>query len=97
MENVPAVTQEDKIEKEVSAYLDYPKMSSETNPLLWWRNEQRQFPTLSVLARKYLCICGTSVPSERVFSSCGYTINNYRSRLHPKNVNYLIFLSNNLS
>ena len=58
---------------------------------------QRQFPTLSALARKYLCVCGTGVPSELIFSTCGYVVNNYRSRLHPKNVDYLIFLSHNLS
>ena len=52
-------------------------MNSETNPLVWWKSEQRRFPTLSVLARKYLCVCGTSVSSECMFSTCGYVVNNY--------------------
>ena len=91
-QNVPAITPADKIDNEVISYLDYHKMNPETNLLIWWKSEQRQFPTLSILARKYLCVCGTSDPSERVFSTCGYVVNNYRSRLHPKNVNYLTFV-----
>ena len=50
-------TPEDKVENELTSYLDYPKMSPDTDPLEWWKNEQRRFPTLSVLARKYLCVC----------------------------------------
>ena len=33
----------------------------------WWEHEEQKFPNLKCLARKYLCICGTSVPSERLF------------------------------
>ena len=62
-------------------------MNAETDPLSWWKSEQRRFPAISFVARKYLCICGTSVPSERMFSTFGYIINNHRSHLHPKNVN----------
>ena len=85
-----------KAENEIASYLEYQKMSSATNPLDWWKSEQRQFPTLSFLAKKYLCVCGTGVPSERIFSLCGYVVNSYRSRLHPKNIDYLVFLSHNL-
>ena len=35
-------------------------------------------------------MCGNSVPSERIFSTCGYVVNSYRNRLHPKNVDYLV-------
>ncbi len=96
-QSIPSLTPEDKINNEIHSYLDYPIVNSETNPLVWWKDEQRRFPTLSVMARKYLCICGTSVPSERVFSTSGFIVNGYRSRLRPKNVNYLVFLSHNLS
>ena len=40
--------------------------------------------------------CGTSVPSERVFSTAGHVCNDSRSRLLPENVNKLIFLAKNM-
>ena len=40
--------------------------------------------------QKDLCICDTSVPPERVFSTAGYVCNDSRSRLLPKNVNKLV-------
>ena len=36
------------------------------DPLLWWRAHMGHYSLLSQLARKYLCIPGTSVPSERL-------------------------------
>jgi hypothetical protein len=38
---------------------------------------------IAKLARKYLCVCATSVPSERLFSIGGKTVHG-RSRLKPK-------------
>ena len=62
----------------------------------WWREEEKKFPALSCLARKYLCICGTSVPSERLFSDGGNIVNTLRNWLTPEHVNMLMFLSKNL-
>ena len=67
------------------------------NPLEWWKTENSKFPNLANLAKKYLCICGTGVPLERVFSSAGHIANNLRNRLTLDNVNKLVFLSKNLN
>ena len=48
------------------------------------------------LARKYLCVCGTSVPSEQLFSQAGYIVNELRTHLSPENVNMLVFLAKNM-
>ena len=48
------------------------------------------------MAKKYLSIPGTSVPSERVFSKGGVIVDPFRSRLSPHHVNTLIFLSKNM-
>lgn len=90
------VSSEDKVEREIKRYEEYPPVDVESDPLLWWKNEQKHFPSLSHLARKYLCVCGTSVPSERLFSKGGYIVNPLRNRLTPEHVNILIFLANNL-
>ena len=92
----PTLSPAEKIDKEIQAYLDLPVALSDTNPLTWWRMEHASFPHLAKVARKYLCICGTSVPSERVFSTAGHVCNDSRSRLLPENVNKLIFLAKNM-
>jgi hypothetical protein len=65
-----------------------------TNPLTWWKRSEEDFPHLSVLAKRYLCIPATSAPSERVFSAAGLTIAKTRASLHPGNAADLIFLHN---
>jgi len=94
---VTPLTPLQKIKKEVASYLDYPLLEPDTNPLEWWKDESGRFLNLAYLAKKYLCICGTSVPSERVFSSAGHITNNFRNRLTAENVNKLMFLSKNLN
>ena len=53
-----------QIQKEIESYLDFPPIDAEVDPLAWWKAERGRFPNLANLAKKYLCICGTSVPSE---------------------------------
>ena len=69
---------------------------SECNPLEWWKIYQSQLPHIASLARKYLCIPSTFVPSEKAFSCTGNIVNVKRSCLLPENVNKLTFLANNL-
>ena len=90
------LTPSQRIEKEISSYLKFPAVESDTDPLAWWKREQGRFPNLAYLAKKYLCICGTSVPSERVFSTAGHIASKSRSRLLPQNVSKLLFLSKNI-
>ena len=95
--SVVSLTPLQKIKKEVTSNLDYPSLEPDTNPFEWWKAENGRFPNLAYLAKKYLCICGTSIPSEKVFSSAEHIANNLRNRLTPDNVNKLVFLSKNLN
>jgi len=88
---------EEKVEKELRRYEEYPSVPIDTDPLRWWEHEEQKFPNLKCLARKYLCICGTSVPSERLFSKGGNIVTAQRNRLSSEHVSMLIFLSKNLS
>jgi len=67
------------------------------DPLVWWKQRQSKFPRLAALARRYLSITCTSVPSERVFSKCGWIVNKRRCSLSDKNIALLAFLSCNQS
>lgn len=80
---------------EVDTYVKDSRPSLESNPLDWWRANQTRFPRLARLAQRYLCIPGTSVPSERVFSAAGLVVNRLRTRLTPEHVDMLVFLNKN--
>ena len=86
----------ERVEVEISTYLDLPVVEMDSDPLQWWKHEEKHLP-LAVLAKKYLCICGTSVPSERLFSKSGFIVDAFRSCLMPEKVNMLTFLAKNLS
>ena len=85
------------IDKEITSYLDFHAAESDIDPLSWWKSEKGRFPNRAYIARKYLCICGTSVPSERVFSTAGHIASRSRGRLLPQNVSKLLFLAKTCS
>ncbi|XP_067274669.1 E3 SUMO-protein ligase ZBED1-like isoform X1 [Pseudorasbora parva] len=74
------------VEAELNSYLVSPTIDSEMDPLTWWRLHQVNFPHLSKLARKYLCIPATSSPSERLFSTAGNVVTCQRTCLKPTKV-----------
>lgn len=47
------------------------------------------------LAKRYLSVPSTSVPSEQVLSSAENIVNKKRSRLSSEHVNMLIFMNKN--
>lgn len=79
----------------VKQYLELDLMNRKQNPLEFWENHQKTFPELYLLAKKYLCVPATSVPSERLFSKAGYITNDRRSRLGAKRIDQLVFLNGN--
>jgi hypothetical protein len=87
------------IYEELSYYLDEiktPQAFPEADPFEWWCDNQKRFPTLYKIARKYLGIPATSVPSERLFSDAGNQISAERNRLKPSTVNELLFVKRNI-
>ena len=47
------------------------------------------------VAKKYLAIPATSIPSERFFSLAGFIVRKNRTKLLPEHVNQNIFLAKN--
>ncbi len=80
---------------EVLRYAKLGNIKVKDDPLIWWVNHRDSFPTLLQLARKYLSISATSVPSERLFSDADNHISAKRTRLAPDLVNKILFLKRN--
>ena len=87
---------EDRCRKEIENYLRTPKLDFEEDPLLWWKTTSSKLSILSHKVRKYLCVCATSSPSERVFSCSGNIVTPLRASMNPLKVDMLTFLSKNL-
>ncbi|CAM4608459.1 unnamed protein product [Leuciscus chuanchicus] len=84
-------------EKEIKQYQDAPSLPLTEDPLLWCKSQQHVFPLLSKLAHMHLCIPGTSVAAERVFSTAGDIISAQRSSLTPEHADQLLFLKKNMN
>ncbi|XP_055006883.1 E3 SUMO-protein ligase ZBED1-like [Boleophthalmus pectinirostris] len=65
------------------------------DPLHWWKEHEAAYPHVAEVARCFLCIPGTSIPSERVFSSAGDIVTSQRSVLKAGHVDQLVFLHKN--
>ncbi len=81
---------------EKQQYLQHKNIERHEHPLCCWEQNHFHLPQLQELARKYLCIPGTSVPSERLFSKAGEVVAARRSNLKPCNVDKILFLNKNL-
>ncbi|EXX68918.1 zinc finger BED domain-containing protein RICESLEEPER 2-like [Rhizophagus irregularis DAOM 181602=DAOM 197198] len=68
---------------EINNYLSTP-CDINADPLVWWNVHQKNYPTLSLIAKDYLIIQATSVSSEQAFSVAGNTITQTRNRLDPE-------------
>ncbi|XP_063049938.1 E3 SUMO-protein ligase ZBED1-like isoform X1 [Engraulis encrasicolus] len=86
----------DVIKEEVTSYKQAGCISVDEDPLAWWKSNAHKYPHVAKLAQRDLAVPGTSVPSERVFSTAGDIVTASRSRLLPENVDKLIFLQKNL-
>ena len=90
-----AATHDEIITSEISHYKAEKPVKLNENILLWWKARKDTYPNLSEVAR-YLGIVATSVPSERLFSVAGNTVNTKHAALDPSNVNKLVFPHTNM-
>ena len=89
-------TPRSRLKKEIDEYKRIPTIDGDNDPLLWWKYLSKKFQLLSQLARNYLAISASSLPSERLFSKAGQIISSQRAQLKPEQANMLIFLGENL-
>lgn len=81
---------------ELDMYLTEHVIARSSCPFKWWNENRSRLPVLADVAREFLSIPGTSVPSERLFSKAGDVIRKKRSSLKPKKANQTIFLMENM-
>lgn len=91
-----AAGKQDVIAAEVAKYLNASNEPRKSDALKWWANTGKLlYPNMWRVARKYLAIPGSSVPSERLFSSAGQIINDRRASLAEDTAADLILLRGN--
>ena len=90
------MTVPEKLEFEIDHYIKSPVADPGCDPLEWWKTNNIHYPFLAKIAKRYLSICATSCPSERLFSSSGKIVSTLRNNLKPEKVNMLVFLSKNM-
>ncbi len=66
--------------------------SQDENPLLWWKNNSKHLPKLSILTRQVFSIPATSASVERQFSTAGIIFNDRRTRLSGENLENIILI-----
>lgn len=80
------------INVELRQYLNQPIIPRQNDPLKYWQTVKHAYPVLFKIAKKYLSVVATSVPSERLFSKAGIIKSESKNRLTPKRLNILLFL-----
>lgn len=65
--------------------------------LQWWKDHHPKYPILARLARRYLLIPATSVPTERIWSDAGNIETPKRNRLGSDTLEALVFCYENRS
>jgi len=63
------------------AYMRVQPVFNDTDPLMWWKQHQQEFPRLARMAGQYLAVPASSASPERLFSSVGLVKNDLRGRL----------------
>jgi hypothetical protein len=86
---------DDKVENEINAYFNLPKIDYEQSPVTWWHLNGTNFPFLKVMANKLMCIQATSVAYVIVFSRVVNIVTDQRASFTEDHCSQLIYLSMN--
>ena len=80
----------------MTSYCALSPTDADTDILNWWKQNPKLFPNLSKMARDFLAIPGTSVPSERVNSEARELLPYTRNRLGPEKIEATLVLKSYL-
>jgi hypothetical protein len=68
-------------ESQIQSYMQVQQVPNDTDPLMWWKEHQQEFPDLTRMARQYLTVPATSGSPERFFSRVGLVQTDLYGRL----------------
>jgi DNA-directed RNA polymerase subunit M/transcription elongation factor TFIIS len=80
-------------EMELEKYINSSYGNEE--PIKFWKENEKKFPRLSILANKLFSVPATNLSSERNFNFAGLTLTDRRSQIDPENVDKLLFIRSN--
>jgi len=92
---VPGDDAVSSVDDQIGSLFREARLPRQQCPLQWWKTNSARYSLLLPLALKYLCIPGSSTPSERTFSVAGLTLNRLRSALSPEHVDMLVVMHAN--
>lgn len=82
-----------EISDEINNFSNFSvKVFDDSCPLEFFKNNSKQFPMLSEIAKKLFCITASSVPCEQLFSKAGEIISEKRNRLSPELAEFIVLL-----
>ena len=90
LQSLVPVTAANTARKEIDRFLAMP--DSNLPPLDWWRIHEPEFPNIAEVARTYLAIQATGVPSERLWSVSGNVLTKKTARLTNENFEAQVLL-----
>ncbi|CAF3434338.1 unnamed protein product [Rotaria socialis] len=68
------------------------ELPEDSNPLIFWSDQQNVLPILSKIAKSVFVIQASSAESERHFSIAGQVVTEQRSQLEPECLESLVVL-----
>ena len=84
------------LERELHSFFNEDPAELETDPLVWWKENENQYPKIAKWAKRLLGAPPSSVESERLFSIEGNIYTPKRNRLTAENGETLMLLNFNL-
>lgn len=76
-------------------YAKHADRRAQGSLLQWWKENDKVYPRMAMLARRMLACQATSAASERVFSRSGALASKTRNRMTDRTLNMLTFLKDN--
>jgi len=79
--------------REITTYIQEDTLAGNSDPLDWWKVNERVFPILSKLAKRYLAVPASQAGTERIFSIAKDVMGEKRTSLQPDLFEALVLTS----